>query len=158
MVDSGDIGDSARVPWWPWRRVPWPILVAFEMAGLVVLGVTYAVTKSSKDQYIALVAYSLCIGAFMQWCFRRRVRVIHDDATPLPMLAKIQSVTFLIVWAAVVVFAMKPVLRSTVGPWFAWWLAIVPAIEFDRVLKRHDFQRRVRGRKASAGLPPASSI
>jgi hypothetical protein len=138
--------------------VPWPVLAVFEAAGLLVLGVTYAVTESSNEQYIVLVAYTLCVGAFMQWCFRGRRRVVRDDAIPLPVLAKIASVAFLVVWAAAVILAVKPALRGTLGPWFAWWLAIVPVIEFDRALRRHDFQRRMHGREASAELPPASPI
>jgi hypothetical protein len=132
--------------------------LAFEVTGLVVLGVSYATAKSSQDQSVVLVAYPLCIGVLMQWCFRRRTPVMRDDATPLPTLAKLGSVAFFLVWSIIVVIVVEPALRASLGPWFAWWLVIVPSIEFDRTLKRHDFRRRIRGRETSAGLPPATSL
>jgi hypothetical protein len=158
LVDNLDIEGSTRLLRWPWRRVPWRVLLAFEVTGLVALGVMYAATKSAQDQSIVLVAYPLCVGALMQWCFRGRRPVVRDDATPLPMLAKLGSVAFFLVWSAVVVVAVEPASRASLGPWFAWWLVIVPSIEFDRALKRHDFRRRMRGREASAELPPATPL
>jgi hypothetical protein len=58
-------------------------------------------------------------------------------------------VVFLVVWGVVVVLVLNPILRGAVGPWFAWWLVIMPSIEFDRSLKEHEF-----GRGARAGGTP----
>ena len=64
------------------------------------------------------------------------------DTTPLSRSAKAVSLAFLIIWGAAIVVILNPILHKTVGSWFAWWLVIVPSIEFDCALKRHASDQR----------------
>jgi hypothetical protein len=126
---------------WVWQReVPWRARVAFEAVGFVVLGVVYAVTNSSRLQCVVLIAYPLCVGVLMLWRFRGTRPMI--DSAVLSKQAKLQSLAFLVVWGVIVVLALEPVSREVVGPWFAWWLVIVPSMEFDRLLKWYSSERR----------------
>jgi hypothetical protein len=123
--------------------------MAFELVGLVVLGVTYILTKSSETQWIILLAYALCGGGILQWRFRGRIHALRKATAAGPIRAKLESMAFLIIWGVVIILVIEPASRALVGPWFAWWLVIVPTIEFDRARNLHSSVRRVRGSEPS---------
>lgn len=130
--------------------VPRRVQVAFELGGLVALAVGYAATESSQVQSAILITYPLCAGLIMLWRFRRRKSISAVEYATLSRLEKLESVAFILILGIVVVIVVDPVLRSVVGPWFAWWLVIVSSIEFDRVLRRRSASRRARcGRACS---------
>jgi hypothetical protein len=116
LVDTREMRGLTRISRWPWRRVSWTVVLAFEVTGLVALSVTHAATRSLHDQSIVLVVYPVSIGALMQWCFRRRKPIVRYDATRLPIAAKFGSVTFFVVWSAVVLLAVNPASRAVLGP------------------------------------------
>jgi hypothetical protein len=119
--------------------------LAYEVGGFVVLGVVYAATRSSELQTVVLVAYSLCVGAHVLWWFRTRAS-LTDSSTATSRQGKLESLGFLVVWGAIVILAVEPASREAVGPWFSWWLVIVPSIEFDRQLKRRAARRQANRR------------
>jgi hypothetical protein len=143
LADDREKHQLARASW-PWRQALWPALIAFELAGLVILGVTYLLTKSSDAQWITVLAYALCGGGVLRWRFRDRTRALRELTFAGSTRVKLESTAFLISWGAVVILAIEPASRTIVGPWFAWWLVIVPAIEFDRVRSLHSRVRGVR--------------
>jgi hypothetical protein len=119
-------------------RPPVGVRLAFCLATLVLLGGTYAATKSEELQI--LVLYALALGMFP--ALARRVargdpywEIASERNVPFGVLAV--SFAFGIPWAAL----LHVVVPAELGPWFWWWAVIWPWLEVFGYLAERRLER-----------------
>jgi hypothetical protein len=102
-------GGNRRVSRWLFGRSARPrrlVRLAFFVAGLVVLGATYAVTESEGLQLLALFALTFAVLPALSRRFGRRdeyVEAVQDRNPPFGVVAL--SLAFVVAWGALVFVA-----------------------------------------------------
>jgi hypothetical protein len=116
-------------------RMParWRVRLLLDVLGLAVVGGAYAATKSTGDQVIALLFYSAAFGLLAPGGLGSGVPWLGRSFV---VRTQVYFWSIVLVWVAFVVFVISPATKGEVGPWFSWWLVIVPSIEFRRVLSQ----------------------
>jgi len=125
------------------RGLRW-VLFAF---GLVVLGGTYAATGSEGAQVLALFALSFGVYPAVNRRFGRPNGLTQEawGRNP-PLRVLVGTLVFFLVWGALF-WILDPDLG--LGPWFWWWVVVIPCIEVGAFLAERQL-----GRDAGAGWKP----
>ena len=114
------------------KRPPWLVRVAFFVAGLVVLGVTYLAAEPEGRllayllQWLVLLVIMGAVWPWLNWRFGRRdefTEVARERKVPFGVFAL--SLAFAVPWGALMWVAWFWVL----GKWFWVWVVLWPLLE-----------------------------
>ena len=118
-------------------RPPWPVRLAFFVAGLVALGGTYLATEP-EGRLLAYLLQALVLlawlGGVWPWLSRRSGRrdefteVARERKVPLETIAL--SLVIAVTWSGLV-FGLVLVARADLwlGKWFWSWVCLWPSLE-----------------------------
>lgn len=117
-------------------RLSRPVRLAFFVAGLAVLGGTYAATGSAELQWLDLFVLTFGVLPVVARRFGRRDDFARDRNVPDGVLAR--AIAFGVVWGGLIILAGTAV---GLGPWCLMWLWVVPWLEVLALLAERRFKR-----------------